>query len=266
MVQSPAAALRSRGGRWRLREWRLRSKLTAVLVLPLILAGVLGTLRVTDLARSAQGFAELARQIGFVQQLDLVVHDLQGERRWVAAMLATGVPADRAALQARIQIQVQRVDTAVTRLVNSDLTAEPAGLIAAGSRSIVGEAHRVAVSRLSGLAALRRATFGPTVAPGKTTASSAIAAYSTLIAALLNIDRGLLDGALTPVVHQVEGVKALSVAKEQASQQHAVLLTGILSGGLSTTQQAALRTAEARFDAAADEFGQAMSPEQRQIF
>ncbi|MGH3830912.1 MAG: sensor histidine kinase [Pseudonocardiaceae bacterium] len=249
-----------------MREWRLRSKLTAVLVLPLILAGVLGTLRVTDLARSAQGFAELARQIGFVQQLDLVVHDLQGERRWMAAMLATGVPADRDALRTRVQIQVQRVDTAATRLVNSDFTAEPAGLIAAGSRPIVAEAHRAAVRRLSGLAALRRATFGPTVAPGKTTASSAIAAYSTLIAALLNIDRGLLDGALTPVVHQVEGAKALSVAKEQASQQQAVLLTGILSGGLSTTQQAALRTAEARFDASADEFGQAMSPAQRGLY
>ncbi|MGH3826643.1 MAG: nitrate- and nitrite sensing domain-containing protein, partial [Pseudonocardiaceae bacterium] len=241
-------------------EWRLRSKLTAVLVLPLILAGLLGTLRVTDLVSGAQGFAELARQIGFVQQLDLVVYDLQGERRWVAAILATPVAADRAALQTRIQIQVQRVDAAAARLVNSDFAAEPAGLTAAGAGPVVTQAHRAAVRLLFGLAALRRDTFGPTVTPGKATASSAVAAYSTLIAALLNIDRGLLDGALTPVVHQVEGVRALWVAKEQASQQQAVLLTGILSGGLSTTQQAALRTAQARFDAAADEFGQTISP------
>src|SRR5438270_7977261 len=86
MFGSAAGALPRRGGRWRLRDWRLRTKLTAVLLLPLLLAGVLGALRVTDLLRKADESAALARQVGFAQQLGIVVHSLQGERYRVAAM------------------------------------------------------------------------------------------------------------------------------------------------------------------------------------
>ncbi|MGH3802613.1 MAG: hypothetical protein ACRDTD_21305, partial [Pseudonocardiaceae bacterium] len=58
------AALRRRSRRWRLRDWRLRTKLTAVLLVPLVLAGVLGVLRVTDLMREANDLAAVARQVG----------------------------------------------------------------------------------------------------------------------------------------------------------------------------------------------------------
>jgi hypothetical protein len=253
------AALRRRGRRWRLRDWRLRTKLTAVLLVPLVLAGVLGALRVSGLVRTAHDFAALARQVGFAQQLGLVVYDLQGERYRVAAMLAAGRTADRAALQA----QVQRVDSAVAMLHTTDFGAEtfPA---AAGSQW--APAHRAALSRLSGLAALRQATLQPNAAPGNATARNALTTYSDLIAVLLSLDRRALDGAPDSLAPHTDGVKALAVAEEQASWQHAVLLTGILSGGLSTEQQVALRTADARFDAAADEFGQAVSPAQRQLY
>ncbi|MGH3983322.1 MAG: ATP-binding protein, partial [Pseudonocardiaceae bacterium] len=68
----------------------------------------------------------------------------------------------------------------------------------------------------------------------------------------------VLDGARDPLARQADGLNALAVAKEQASRQHAVLLAAILSGVLPVDQQAVLRTADARFDAAADEFGQAV--------
>lgn len=266
MFGSPATALRRRGRRWRLRDWRLRTKITAVLVVPLVLAGVLGALRVTDLAREAQSFSALSRQIGLAQQLGFVVYDLQGERYRVAAMLATESPVDRAALRTDVQAQAQRVDAAATKLRTANFSAEALGPITAQAHPIVGEAHRAAVSRLAGLAALRQAALGSNAAPGNATARSAVTAYSNFIAVLLDLDRRVLDGAPSSVARQVDAVKALSVAKEQASWQHAVLLTGILSGGLSPAQQATLRTTDARFDAAADEFAQAMSPGQRQLY
>ena len=58
----------------------------------------------------------------------------------------------------------------------------------------------------------------------------------------------------------------LAVAQEKAAYEHAALLAGILSGGLFADQQAALRAADARFDAAAEEFGQAVSPGQQQFY
>jgi signal transduction histidine kinase len=242
------AAQRRRGGRWRLRDWRLRTKLTAVLLVPLILAGVLGVLRVTDLMREANGLAAVARQAGLAQQIGLATHDLQGERQLAAAMLATGRPADQAALQT----QTQRVDAAVTILRAADVGAEALPPAA-------GAAYQAALGKLAGLATVRRATLDrsvvvPNVVAPNVRAHNAVTAYSDLIAALLELHRRMLDSVPGPLSSQANGLKALAIAKEQASLQHAVFLVAILSGVLPVEQQAILRTAEARFAAAAEEF------------
>jgi signal transduction histidine kinase len=240
----------------------LRTKLTAVLLVPLLLAGVLGALRVTDLTRKAHDFAALARQVRFAQQLGIVVYGLQGERHQMAAMQASGRTADPA-----LQTQIQRVDSAVSALRAADLGAEVFPTAAGGQRV---PAQWVAVSGLSGLSALRQAILrtNPALpgAPAGASAPNAVAAYSSLIVMLLELDRRVLDGAPDSVARRADAVKALAIAEEQASWQQAVLLTGILAGGLSMEQQLALRTTDARFDAAADEFGQAVSAGQRQRY
>ncbi|HKR48443.1 MAG TPA: nitrate- and nitrite sensing domain-containing protein [Pseudonocardiaceae bacterium] len=246
-VGNDGAGLRRRGGRWRLRDWRLRTKLTAVLLVPLVLAGVLGVLRVTDLGREANALAVVARQVGFAQQVALVVHDLQAERQLVAAMLATGRPADRAAPQT----QAQRVDAAVTMLRTADVGA--AALAPAASA-----AYRAALDRLSGLAAVRQNTQRVDGVSPNAVTSTAVTAYSEVIAALLNLHRRVLDGTRDSPAQHADGLKALAAAKEQASQQHAVLLAAILSGVLPAEQQIALRAGQARFDVAAGEFDQAV--------
>jgi signal transduction histidine kinase len=221
-------------GRWRLRDWRLRTKLTAVLLVPLLLAGVLGGLRVSDLMRQANDLAAVVRQVGFAQQVGLAVHDLQGERHLATVALATDRPADQAALQA----QYQRVDAAVTILRTGDFGADPLAPTAA---------YQAALGRLSGLAGVRQTSDERNVAT----------AYSSLIAPLLDLDRRVfdgIDGTRDPLARQADGLKALAVAKEQASQQHAVLHAATLSGVVPAEQQATLRIAEARFDAAVDEF------------
>ncbi|MGH3550794.1 MAG: sensor histidine kinase [Pseudonocardiaceae bacterium] len=248
MLGAGGAALRCRGGRWRLKDWRLRTKLTAVLLVPLLLAGVLGALRVTDLVRKAQGFAALNGQFRFAQQLGVVVYELQGERTRVAVMQASGGTPDRAGIPA----QSARVDSAVSTL----RAAQP-----------VGDASlAAALSRLSGLPAVRKAALRTNVASGNVAARDAVAAYSTLIATLLELDRRALSGASDSLARQADGVKVLAVAQEQAARQHAALLAGILSGGLLADQLTTLRIADARFDAAAEEFGQAVSPEQGPLY
>ncbi len=253
------ATLRRRGGRWRLRDWRLRTKLTAVLLVPLLLAGVLGALRVTDLVGKAHGFAALARQVGFAQQLGLAVYELQRERHLMAAMLATGRPANPIGLQS----QTQRVDAAVATLRTADFRT---GTVPLGRGGQWVPAQEAALSQLSGLAAVRQATLQPSIGPDNASARNAVVVYSEVIAGLIDIHRRVLDGAPDPFARQADGIKALAVAKEQASWQHAVLLMGILSGSLPAEQQATLRTADARFDAAADEFGRAVSNAQRQLY
>lgn len=259
MLGGGGAGLRRRGGRWRLRDWRLRTKITAVLLVPLVLAGVLGALRVTDLVRKAHDSAALARQVGFAQQLGIVVYHLQGERYRVAAMQTSGRLAD----STEVQKQVQRVDSAVSVLRAADVDSESFPAAGAGQWQRV---HRAALSRLSGLAAFRRTITAPNATPGDATARNAIAGYSDLIAMLLDLDRQALGGAPDLLAHQADGIKALAIAQEQASWEHAVLQAGILTDGLTAEQQVMLRTADARFDAAADEFGQAVSPAAQQPY
>lgn len=258
MLGAPAAVPR-RGGRWRLRDWRLRTKLTAVLLVPLLLAVVLGALRISDLVRKAGDSASLARQISFAQRLGLVVHELQGERYRVAAIQA----GDRGLDPAELQKQVQRVDAAVTSLRAADMAANA---FPAATRTQWEPAHRDVLDRLSGLAALRRAARPPGAVAGDVSSRTAIAAYSELIALLLNLDRQALSGVGDTLADKADAIKALAVAQEEVSWQHAVLQAGILTDGLSTEQQVTLRTAEARFEAAAVEFSQAASPAQRQFY
>jgi signal transduction histidine kinase len=248
MFGAGGSALRHRGGRWRLKDWRLRTKLTAVLLVPLLLAGVLGALRVTDLVGNARKFAALSDQIRFAQQLGVVVYELQGERYRAAAMQASGGITDRAALAA----QGRRVDAAVSSLSAAQRAGEPS--------------RAAALSRLSGLTALRRATSRTDLALSNAAARDAIIGYSALIATLLDLDRRALDGTPDSLARQADGIKVLAVAQEKAAYEHAALLAGILSGGLFVDQQAALRAADARFDAAAEEFGQAVSPGQQQFY
>jgi signal transduction histidine kinase len=259
MFGSPGGVLPRRGGRWRLRDWRLRTKLTAVLLLPLLLAGVLGALRVTDLLRKADASAALARQVGFAQQLSIVVHSLQGERYRVAAMQASGRVVDRAELQT----QEQRVDSAVTALRRADMGAET---FPAAARVEWTPVHRAAMSRLAGLAALRRAVLSPAAAPGVTGARTAVGAYSALIAMLLDLEGQALGGAPDELDRKADAAKALAAAEEQASREHVILQTGIFADGLPPEQQATLRAADARLDTAADDFGQMTSPAQRQLY
>lgn len=255
-------ALRRRGCWWRVRDWRLRTKLTAVLLVPLLLAGVLGTLRVTELMRRAQQFAALSRQVGLAQQVGTVVHELQAERQRVAAVLASGGRLDRAMLQP----QFQRVDAAAgaLRAAGIDSAAQPPD-----GREQLLAAQRAALSQLSRLTSMRQTSSRPTPTPLGTTGATAriaVADYSTLIAALLDLDRRVLDTFPEPLNRQADAVKALALAKEQASWEHAMLLSAIYAGGLPPDQQAQLRTADARFDAEADEFAEVASPAQLQRY
>jgi signal transduction histidine kinase len=252
MLGAPAAALRQRGGRWRLRDWRLRTKLTAVLLVPLVLAGVLGGLRVAELVSKAHDSAALARQVSFAQQLGAVMHELQGERYRVAAMHAGGGVVD----PAELATQTKRVDSALSLLRAADAGSATFPVAASAQWE---RAHRVALGRLSGLAAFRA-----TLEPGA--AGNPVSAYSELLAILLDLYRQALGGAPDPLARQADGIKALAIAQEQASWQHAVVQTGIQADALSAEQQVALRTADARFEAAADEFGLAASPAGRQLY
>lgn len=109
-----ARALASRravkgGSLWRMRNWRLRTKLIAVLFVPTLTALVLGGLRVkADLDRAAE-FRQTVSQVEFAQSVTSLVQELQKERTLSVARVAVGRGGPRTDLDA----QIGRVDQTV---------------------------------------------------------------------------------------------------------------------------------------------------------
>src|SRR5882757_2443049 len=59
----------SAGGRWRLRNWRLRTKVAAVLLVPTLAALVLGGLRVQTEIDNANNFHRTVAQVDAAKQI-----------------------------------------------------------------------------------------------------------------------------------------------------------------------------------------------------
>ena len=106
---------RAAGSVLRIRNWRLRSKLAAVLIVPTLTALGLGGLRASDELRLAGQLQQTASQVEFAVKVTSVIHDLQAERSLSVARISSGDP-DR---QAALDVQIAKVDRVVEDLRNA---------------------------------------------------------------------------------------------------------------------------------------------------
>jgi signal transduction histidine kinase len=218
---------RTGAGRWRLRHWPLRTKLLAVLVVPLLLAGVLGTARVVASAQDAADLDALVGRVVAGQRVADLVDALQDERVAATAFVAAGRTGDRAGLAERMR----RVDAAATLVT----AAAPDAFGPA-----VADVEAAARVRLGDLAALRRAVTG-TAFP----AERVEAAYTSVVAVLLALERGVLSSSQPSLLRPAADAVLVAEEKEQVQRQHAVLSAVLLSGAATTAQRDALRDTEA---------------------
>lgn len=237
----PAAAPPAR---WRLRNWRLRTKFTALLLVPVSLAVVLGAARVVTAAGDATRLSQQQAQVDLGARAAEVTHALQRERHLLAAFLATDEPAQRPAVDAQILVVTDAVDTLLAEAPDRDaLTPE------------VRAAYDDAAGALESLAALRVEVLQPGPA-----AEIAISRYGVRIAALLRLSRAA-SAAVDPSLQGGSQVaEALAAAKEEVSLQHAVLLTSALGGEVQPAKQEQLRASVIRFQSARATFREAAEP------
>jgi len=249
-AQDPAKSARAQGGRWRLRNWRLRSRLVILLVIPLVLAGVLGGLRISASVGEIQELAAVQDEVALTQQVATVIDALQIERHLTAAAAATQAVEQRAL----VEEQVQQVDAEVAALL--ELEDDKANLTETS-----GSAYGDALFRLGTLGSIRERV----AVPG-TAVDVAISRYSEILAALLRFNRTALAGTSAVSGDLGRGISFMAEAKEQLSVQHAVLLAASLSNLMTSVQQSQLRSTEAAFDAAIRNFAESVPSAQRQIY
>jgi signal transduction histidine kinase len=215
--------------RWR--DWSLPVKLSAVTVVPIALAMVLGITTIAGQVGRSDDYQRLDRLVALGGQVRVLTGALQQERTVTAAMLTEGTVGGTPELVAARKA----ADAAVGPFTDAQARAsaiEPGVAGAAGAAS----------AQVNNLGFLRRQVDGGQLDPGQ-----AVTAYSGVTNALIGLDTaataGAGDGTLggTPA-----GLHELLVAGEQVSLSQAMVSYGISRGALSPSELATLRAAELR--------------------
>jgi signal transduction histidine kinase len=214
-----------------MRNWRLRTKLAAILVIPLLLIGTLVSVRVEASVQDARDLDALVGQVAAGQQVARLVDELQQER----VLAETYVARNRTNGRVDLDTQVNRVDADIAAVA----TLPPAQFGPAADD--IEAAARV---RLGDMAALRRAVTGSSFP-----AERVGAAYTSIIDVLLALESAALTAAPAPLLREAADAVIVATAKEQVRRQQATL-AAVLGGGSTTTAlQEAARSADAQLAA-----------------
>jgi hypothetical protein len=192
-----------------LRNWRVRSKLIAVLVIPAVAFLVLASFGIGALVGNAQAFEEGRRLAELGRQVTALVHELQAERDLSAAYIGS---ADKGVGDA-VGKQLPRTNQAVTAY----RTAEDALYDDLGDRAQSRlDAAGAALDNLSPLRdSVRRSSL---------TRRAVFAEYSRMVDRLLDVNAGIGEpGGDEDLSQSVRALNDLSQAKEVTSQLRGIL-------------------------------------------
>ncbi|KDO06797.1 nitrate- and nitrite sensing domain-containing protein [Amycolatopsis mediterranei] len=230
------APRRSRGKAvWRAlvqwRDWSLPVKLSAVTVVPIVLALVLGVATIAAQVGRSGEYQRLDRLVALGGGVRTLTAALQQERTVTSAMLTAGTVGGTPELAAARK---------ATDAATGPFTAEQDR--AAQAEPGVSGAGGTASAQLGNLAFLRRQVDGGQLDPGQ-----AITAYSALTGSLISLDTAATAGAGDGTLGGLPaGLHELLVAGEQVSLSQALVSYGIGRAGLTPSELATLRAAELR--------------------
>ncbi|MEV6830149.1 nitrate- and nitrite sensing domain-containing protein [Amycolatopsis sp. NPDC051102] len=218
-----------------MRDWRLRSKLAAVLIIPTLTALALGALRVVDDAREAAEFQRTADQVAFAVKVTTVVHELQNERSLAVARIASNNPL----LQTGLDAQIAKVDREVSDLRNA------AGTLQYDDQATKDRYTR-GLQRLDALRPLRAAFNAQNGLPDITV----LTAYSGVLDSLIELGREVTTAVTDREVLRLgTSTQAISEAKEFTTRADAQLqiaaFRGVFPGDLLDQTHASASSADA---------------------
>jgi signal transduction histidine kinase len=230
------------------RNWNIPTKLTAVTLVPVVFAVVLGAMQIADQVAQAQSYRQVDRLVAAGGQLRPLVGALQQERTATSALLAAG-PPNAATLGPKLAEEQRNVDVARTALLRAAHRASYHNEITMARFTEVS-------ARLDELPGLRAA-----IAAGGVDAPGALGKYTVIIGALLNFDRAAAAEVIDPALAGTAvALHDLQMSGEEIRYQQALVGIGLTRGGLTDVELAELhasmgrlddRSAELRLDASA---------------
>jgi len=247
-----AADPRPAGGRWRLRNWRLGTKLFAVLLIPALAVIALVGLRISSDLRDAQQLAEFATRGRVDNTVAEALHELQRERDLTVRFVAQNRQGDTADLTG----QRARVDQAIGAFERTLNDSRPR-LDAKSAESLQQTDDRLRV--LSGLRFSAEHSAFP--------ADAVLRSYSELISGLLDISDSAAADVSDPELARLRlAGNALARIKDQMSVKRAVMAEALAAGNLNRDRTRALLGAEAELAAARNDYRTFATPDQQRMF
>ncbi|MDT7783678.1 MAG: hypothetical protein QOF58_2097 [Pseudonocardiales bacterium] len=237
--------------RFRLRNWRLRSKLAVVLLVPALSTATLAGLRLNTQLDDVELFGTVQRELAVSHQAAKVENALQVERDWAVQCVAAG--RQNACPEHAARTGLSDTELGKYRDTGATTTAMSAPLREAFTKSL---------QSLDGLASLR-----VTILSTKYPDMAVIGAYNQIIASLGQVHRAAISSLSEPaIVPLVAAAQALYQAQEQLGQQNAILTATALRKGFAPGGTDELRAAQSRLDAALNEFNDVASAANQQKF
>ncbi|WP_091452739.1 sensor histidine kinase [Actinokineospora iranica] len=224
------------GSRWRLRNWRLRTKLVAVLMVPVLTAVALGVFRAASELDRADTFDEAAAAISNTLDVVAFVHELQAERNLVVAFVA----GNRAGDPGPMQGQIEKTNASLARLGQAvdNATFATGGIL-----------QRLA-NRLKAIAAVRNAALSsayPDV--------GVYQSYTSLLESVLSAGAEFTASLAQPEIARLAAASlAIVEGKEFLGQQNSILMIAGARNAFPASMLDEARAAEASFDASIANF------------
>ncbi|SDH00160.1 Signal transduction histidine kinase [Lentzea fradiae] len=242
----------ARSAPWRLNNWRLRTKLLAVLMIPTVCALALGGLQVRNDLQAATEFNNLANQIRLETAVADLVQQLQRERDLSVSFVASNKRVDKVVLERQLRRVNDTSEAFNARISELSSDLNPAAV----------ERFQLAAKQLDRLNSLRnsvRDTQYPAEAVQRT--------YSESIETLINLGEQTISEINDPELVRLHlTTNAIARIKEQESLKRAILLDVFQRKGFTPSQTRALQAANAELEAARNDFRKSATPEQAKIY
>jgi signal transduction histidine kinase len=270
--QPGAGPMRRPASRRALKNWRLRSRLFLLVVIPTVTAVAAGGIFIASSVQSALVYQRVLTLANLSGKITGLVQALQNEREDTVRFIVLGASdggrgaPPSSATPSAPELSLLNEDYAVTTGWANQVKVLADGI--GGSYSTLAQQDvRAAVTAIGNLPAIRAAATG-TQLP----APIAIEDYATAIDTLLAVENQIGVGSSdSTLAGEVRVLGLVSSMKEEASQQQALLTSALRSdlvslGQFGPAQQSAITDAQAQQQGDLNEFDTAATAAQRQLF
>ena len=254
-----------------LRNWRVRSRLLLLITIPTVAALVLGGASIATSVRSALTYERVQQRAVLGASIALLAPRLEDERDQTAYYIALpttgrstamghgGSATDRANASQQLQVVINQQDAA------NQVVSQVRGLIAQVRPSYTPAARLEAdtvLAELANLPSLRRAATTT-----KMPALVVVQKYTQVINDLLTLESDTAQGASDPTLSQAVRVLGLvSLMKEEASEQRAILAAALIQHSLPPSERIALANAQSLQQSNLEAFNLSATTAQRQLW